>query len=144
MWKLNPFVIHEPRFLTIHANMGSVIRNYLTADFSFVVCSWVFPRYRAVERTAAGLTGLEYDLFPFRLISDEASLRERSRQHGKPRDPDPDWLDKERQSGMILVETTGKSPADIADYIIAITQKPEQAGFVKHQDAGSVTWRPEA
>jgi len=48
MWKVNPFVIHEPRFLAIHANMGSVIRNYLTADFAFVVCSWVFPRYRAV------------------------------------------------------------------------------------------------
>lgn len=126
VWRMNPFRVDDSTIALAHSNIESVLRNYLAAGFSYVIFSWVMHQQSIIDRILKGLEGLEYELFVFTLVCDDATLVSRLGSHAT-RTKIELAIERLRQSRGIettKIETTGRQPEDIAGEILRRIESP--------------------
>jgi len=126
VWRMNPFRVDDSTIALAHSNIESVLRNYLARGFSYVIFSWVMHQQSIIDRIIQSLEGLEYELFVFTLVCDDATLVSRLGSNAT-RTKIELAIERLRQSRGIettKIETTGRQPEDIAGEILRRVESP--------------------
>ena len=128
VWRMNPFRANDTTIPMVESNIQFVLRNYVSSGFSYVILSWVLHRQPIIDSMLKGLKGLEYDLFVFTLVCDEASLAARLKSDPLRETITELALKRLRQSKELetkKIDTTSREPEDIAHEILEFVNKTE-------------------
>jgi hypothetical protein len=78
LWcRMNPFRVDRVTTSMIEKNLAAVLRNFLEADFDYVILCWVLHLQEIVDRLLGSLQDLEFSFSWFTLVCDEETLRHR-------------------------------------------------------------------
>ena len=126
VWQINPFEVNEITKDIVERNVASVLRNYLEANYEYVILAWVLHQQSIIDRLLSRLDNLKFNVHVFTLIADEEVLLRRL-QTNKGRRTDPNIaLDRLRQSLKLRTEkidTTMLGPEVIVDRILNTLSK---------------------
>jgi hypothetical protein len=122
VWRVKPFDVSEPYGTLFGRNVNAVLRGYLEARVPLVVVSWVFASPELVKRTLDGVAGLHDSHRIVYLVASREALVERhqaDRDHARLLDYGLGKLDQIQALPGTKLDTTGLSPAEVADRLIA-------------------------
>ena len=121
VWQINPFEVTEITKGIVERNVASILRNYLEANYEYVILAWVLHQQSITDRLLSRLDDLKFNVHVFTLIADEGVLIRRL-QTNKGRGTDPNMaLDRLRQSLKLRnekIDTTMLGPEVIVDRIL--------------------------
>ena len=121
VWRVNPFELEDPRLRMSDENMAFVVQTYLRGLFDYVILSSVvlYAPY-IVKRILDRINGVEYDLLHICLVCDARDLVSRSQGRDGVVDPDPRFLRESLDNDILKLDTSGKSPLDVAEDILGM------------------------
>lgn len=117
LWRMNPFVVNDITKKMVKNNIKYVLDSFLLARFSTILFSWVLHLDSIVDEINCAIKSDEYFFRHFTLVCDEAILRERIvSDDGRKTDISLalDRLHKARSVNSEIIDTSGKSPQDVA------------------------------
>ena len=122
VWRVNPWSLDDPRLRTSDINMAFVLQTYLQSKFDYVILSSIVLSDPSITaHILAMISGVEYDLLPFTLMCDEATLAERAKQRDGEAHPQFFLLEATRALiNTIKIDTTNKKPKEIADEMLSV------------------------
>ena len=102
--------------------MAFVLQTYLQSKFDYVILSSIVLSDPAITtRILERINGVEYDLKSITLISDEATLTERSKQRDNNLNPCFMLLEATKAlENTILIDTTNRKPEDIVAEMLTV------------------------
>ena len=127
VWRINPFEVNEITKGLVEENIASVLRNYIEAQYEYVILTWVLHQQSIIDNLLSKLNDLKFNTRIFTLIADEEVLLERLKLN-KTSKTDPDIaLDRLKQSLKLTTEkidTSSLKPGNVVDKILDLLQKP--------------------
>ncbi len=142
VWRVNPFSIKDPRLRAGDRNMSFVLQTYLQSQFDYVIFSSVVL---TDERITNGILDTinvgPHDIIFFSLVCDPATLKSRSLCRDSVEDPGMDFLNAARRRDSIGIDTTGKTPKDVADEMMKLTVDPGAAGLIPVTHGDITEWK---
>jgi len=109
VWRVNPFIMDDPRNKAIHENMPFVLSNYLNLNFKYVFLSSV----RMIdegnrEYLLNKITASNYMTIGFTLTCSEDTLAERHKKRGDKWECSFEWL-LDRYPNDFIINTDNKT-----------------------------------
>jgi len=80
VWRINPFKVTDRTQDIVERNIAFVLRNYIKANYEYVILAWVFHQQSIIDRLLSKLDDLKVTVHIFTLICDEETLMERLRR----------------------------------------------------------------
>ncbi len=125
-WCVNPESIRDNRQQYGDRNMAFLLSTYLEAGYDYVVFSSVVmtePETR--ERVIRCITSKDYELYSFRLVCSEDTLKARFDAKGGRAAVSFFWAETPSTPGEQIVDTDGKTPEQVAREIWRAVDKGE-------------------
>jgi len=120
-WCVNPFSIDDPRLRNGDKTMSFALSNYLQSGFDYVVFSSVVVIGAEIRAAILqDITAKEYEMIAFTLKCSEETLVNRHQNRGDQNKVSFAWLHMEPHPGDYVMDTDGKTPAQIAAEMKAI------------------------
>ena len=143
VWRVNPFSVDDPRIRTGDKNMSFVLNTYLQSGFSYVIFSSVLLTNKPVIAKILGdIQTEDYDRVLFILNASLHVISERSAMRDGVESTDSWFIDEARRREAVHIDTTNRSPEDVADSILKIVHEPEAAGLVPVPSGTIREWKP--
>ena len=121
VWRINPFKVNEVTKNIVMQNILFVLRNYIEANYEYVIFIWVLHEQPIIDYLLSRLDDLKFNVHIFTLIADEQVLLHRL-QMDTDRRTDPNLaLSRLRQSLTLSTEkidTTMLEPREIVNRIL--------------------------
>ncbi len=121
VWRINPFKVNEVTKNIVMQNILFVLRNYIEANYEYVIFIWVLHEQPIIDYLLSRLDDLKFNVHIFTLIADEQVLLHRL-QMDTDRRTDPNLaLSRLRQSLTLSTEkidTTMLEPKEIVNRIL--------------------------
>ena len=121
-YHMNPWVVNDVTKTMAIKNIQAVLANFLDAEFSYVILSWVLHQQEIVDAILSGLRPREFDLYFITLICDEHELSGRWEHdsRGALNDCAKERLAQCRGLKALKIDTTGKDPSGIAQELLTM------------------------
>lgn len=89
VWRINPFEVTDRTKDIVDRNIAFILRNYIKANYEYVILAWVFHQQSIIDRLLSRLNTLKFKVHIFTLICGEETLLERLRsEEDKGRQPE--------------------------------------------------------
>lgn len=121
VWRINPFEVTDITRNIVERNIAFVLRNYIKANYEYVILVWVLHQQSIIDRLLSKLDNLRFKVYIFTLTCDEETLLKRRRQQGKEGRELKVALDRLRQCRMletVKLDTSAMKPDEIVDMIM--------------------------
>jgi hypothetical protein len=143
VWRVNPFSVNDPRIRTGDKNMSFVLNTYLQAEFDYVIFSSVLPTNKTItDKILGDIEADDYDIIFFLLHTSLHVISERSVMRDGVSTTDSWFIEQAKKREAIHIDTTNRSPEEIADVILKIVQDPEAAGLESVSNGNIREWKP--
>tara|TARA_Y100000310_G_C20316587_1_gene638716 strand:+ start:168 stop:647 length:480 start_codon:yes stop_codon:yes gene_type:complete len=107
VWRINPFEVTDRTKDIVEQNIAFVLRNYIKANYEYVILAWVLHQQSIIDRLLSKLDDLKVTVHIFTLICDEETLKERlRRENNKGRELER-AIERLRQSLTLETEKFG-------------------------------------
>ncbi|MFN8442556.1 MAG: hypothetical protein U0175_17410 [Caldilineaceae bacterium] len=125
VWRVNPWSPDHPHLRMSDLNMAFVLQTYLQAGFEYVILSSIVLSVPSITvRILERISGVEYDLLSFTLMSDEATLTERAKRRDNEANPHFIVLEQTRSlTHTIKLDTTDQQPEEIVTAMLSIIHR---------------------
>lgn len=124
VWRINPFIMNDPRNKIGYKNWAFVLSNYLNSNFDYVFFSSVRMIYKSNrESVFKDITAKGYMTIGVTLTCSEETLTERHKNRGDAGEVSFEWLRVKPHSGDYVINTNNKTITQIADEIKNIIDK---------------------
>ena len=125
-WCVNPFSLSDPRLRNGDKTMSFALSNYLRSGFAYVIFSSVVIIGAEIrEAILRDIDADGYTTVAFTLTCSEATLAERHRRRGDRTSLSYQWLRMPPCPGDRVLDTDGKTPAQLAAEIKRIADTAE-------------------
>ncbi|MFA5308499.1 MAG: hypothetical protein WC370_03315 [Dehalococcoidales bacterium] len=131
VWCVNPFSVEDPRLRNSDRNMSFVLNTYLESKFDYVLLSSVVLTEKWItDGILNGIGAKDYDLLFFMLHCSTPALAARSAARDGVTGPELRFARAAKAQDAIHLDTTGKTPEEVAGKILDIVRAPGTAGLV--------------
>jgi len=124
VWRVNPFVMSDPRNKNANKNWSFVLSTYLNSDFDYVIFSSVRMIYESNRKSVlTDITAKDYKTLGFTLTCSENTLIERHKKRGDNNEVSFEWLRVKPHANDFVINTDNKTEMQIVDEIKNIIDK---------------------
>ncbi len=121
VWRMNPFTVNEVTKAMVTNNIQYVLNSFISAQFSFVLFTWVLHLNSIVDSIIDHINLRGYEFFHVTLTCDDSVLKDRiTSDKGRTTTISLalDRLEKARSVKSEIIDSTNKSVFDIANILI--------------------------
>lgn len=118
LWRMNPFKVNEKTKSMVENNIQYVLNSFISAQFSHVIFTWVLHQNSIVDSIIKRINLSGYKFHHYTLTCDRSELNDRIRSDDERSTSislAQDRLEKSRSLKSVLIDTTEKTPAEVAN-----------------------------
>ena len=123
VWRIHPFEVNDRTRKLALDNVTSVIRNYIEAEYDYVILAWVLHRQAIIDDLLDSLSDLPKRVHIFTLVADEQVLLDRLRNDPGRQTPVERAILRLRQTRSLKtqkIDTSSAGPEQVASTILGM------------------------